>query len=425
MKNNIALAFYYTKQNRYSFNALLGALESEPYFENLQIYLLTSKQSLYSELKEIAKKHEKVIFGVSFFTTQLWDVEEILNSLKPIKNEYKNLLFIAGGAHPTGEPLKTLKMGFDVVVRGEAEETLIELLKAFDTDDDLNKVKGIAYFDENGNFNLNPLKNHVNLDNYAPFSLKHRRFGPIEITRGCPFCCYYCQTSYMFGAKVRHRSIEKICEYVEEMRRRNLKDIRFITPNAFSYGSDDGKTLNIAKLEELLKNIREIIKPDGRIFFGSFPSEVRPEHVTEETIDVLLRYADNKNLVIGAQSGSDRILELCHRGHTVEDVYQAIKLTSKAGFIPSVDFIFGLPGETEDDVKKTIKVMNDLAKMGAKIHAHTFMPLPQTPFSQAPAGKISKELRRIIGKLISNRVLYGSWKQQEELAKRTADYLKN
>ncbi len=425
MRKNVALAFYYTKQNRYSFNALLGALESEPDFENLQTYLLISKQSLYFELKEIAKKHEKVIFGISFFTTQLWDVEKILNSLKPLKNECKNLLFIAGGAHPTGEPFKTLEMGFDVVVRGEAEETLIELLKAFDADEDFTKVNGIAYVDENRHFNLNPLRNHVNLDNYAPFSLKHRRFGPIEITRGCPFCCHYCQTSYMFGAKVRHRSIEKICEYVEVMKQKNLKDIRFISPNAFSYGSVDGKALNIAKIEELLRNIREIINPDGRIFFGSFPSEVRPEHVTEETIDVLLRYADNKNIVIGAQSGSDRILKLCHRGHSTEDVYKAVKLTVDAGLIPNVDFIFGLPGETEEDVKQTIKVMHDLAKMGARIHAHTFMPLPQTPFSKSPAGKISNELKKIIGKLISSRVLYGSWRQQQELAQRIVQYLKN
>jgi B12-binding domain/radical SAM domain protein len=207
------------------------------------------------------------------------------------------------------------------------------------------------------------------------------------------------------------------------MKNKNLRDIRFITPNAFSYGSNDGKTLNMDKLEKLLASIREIIGLKGRIFMGSFPSEVRPEHVTKETIELILRYANNDNLVIGAQSGSQRILDLCHRGHTVEDVYRAVELTLKAGLKANVDFIFGLPGENEEDIKLTIKVINDLVKMGARIHAHTFMPLPQTPFAKAPAGKVDKYIS-IIKKLASKGIIYGDWEKQEKIASKIAEYLK-
>lgn len=422
MKRDTALVLYYNKQNKYSFNALVGAIETEEYFDDLKIYFIKHENELITELQNIIKRHKKIVVGISFSTTQLWDIYRII---KKLGEKYSSKpLYIAGGPHPTGDPRGTLRMGFDIVVRGEGEETLIELLQKIDNNEDYTTVKGIAFIDDGGEYHYTGRRPPINLDKYPPFAVKHNKFGPIEISRGCPFVCYFCQTPHIFGGRQRHRSIENICEYVQIMKSKNLSDIRFITPNTFSYGSPDGKKLNIASLKELLSNIKEIINPDGRIFIGSFPSEVRPENVNEKTIDLISKYADNDNLIIGAQSGSQRILDLCHRGHTVEDVYNAVKLTSKAGLKANVDFIFGLPGETEEDIKHTIKVMSDLVKMGARIHAHTFMPLPQTPFAKAPAGRINKIIRRMIRELIPKGVVYGDWRDQEKIAKKIAKYLK-
>ena len=130
-------------------------------------------------------------------------------------------------------------------------------------------------------------------------------------------------------------------------------------------------------------------------------------------------------MIIGAQTGSQKILDSCHRGHSVEDIYNAVGLTLRSGLIANVDFIFGLPGETEDDIIATIKVMRDLSKMGARIHAHTFIPLPQTPFAKAAAGRIGNKMQIYIDRLVSDGILYGDWLEQERIGKRIAKYLKD
>jgi B12-binding domain/radical SAM domain protein len=313
-------------------------------------------------------------------------------------------------------------MGFDLVVRGEAEETLKELLKKFQREEDLKDVKGIYYL-EKGNLVFTGQRTPINLDNFFPFSLKHGKFGPIEITRGCPYGCYYCQTPRIFGSKPRHRSKELVWEYVKIMKERGLGDSRFITPSFLSYGSEDGKTPNLEFIEEFLAGVRQILKNEGRIFVGTFPSEIRPEHVTPESLKLIKKFADNNNIIIGMQSGSDRILNLIHRGHTVEDGIRAVQYTLEAGLIPKVDFIFGLPFEEEEDQLESIKIMKRLIEMGAIIHAHTFLPLPGTPFSKYKPTKLSKTLKEFLKYYSSKGRVCGDWQKQEELGIKIAEYL--
>jgi B12-binding domain/radical SAM domain protein len=422
LRKKIAFVIYYNKVNKYSFNALIGALESEKNLNDIKVFFISIKEELLKDLKYIIEKYEKIILGISFFTTQLWEVFKLI---KTIRKKFGNRIFlIAGGPHPSGDPKGTIKIGFDVVFIGESEESLIEFLKNEKTEQDYSMVKGIAYLDKNGNYIYTGKRTPVDLDNYSPFPTKYNKFGAIEITRGCPYFCYFCQTPFILGRYPRHRSIESICKYIEVMKAKNLTDIRFITPNAFSYGSSDGKTVNLEKIEELLQRIQSIIKPEGRIFFGSFPSEVRPEHVTESTLDLILKYASNDNIIIGAQSGSQKVLDFCHRNHTIEDIYNAVKFTLAKNLKANIDFIFGLPGENEEDVKLTIKMMKNLAQMGAKIHTHSFIPLPQTPFAKKDVGKINKELKKAITELTSKGFAFGEWKKQEKLAIKIGKYLK-
>lgn len=422
MQRKIAFVVYYQKQNIYSFNALIAAIETEHQLDDIDLYFIRGHENLYKDLEGIIESHKTIVVGVSFFTTQLWEINDLIKSLR---EKYKKSIFIiAGGPHPTGDPEGTLKMGFDLVVKCEGEETLIEILVNLKKNKELNDVEGIAYLGKNNKLILTRKRKWIDLDKYPPLPSKYVKYGAIEITRGCPYVCYFCQTPYILGSAPRHRSIKSICDAVRIMKKYEKTDIRFISPNAFSYGSHDGKTLNLPKLEQLLINIKKIIGIEGRIYFGTFPSEVRPEHVSEETLRLVSNYAANDNIVIGAQSGSQRMLNSCNRGHSVEDVYRAVSLTIKNGLLANVDFIFNLPNEQDEDINKTINFMKELSEMGAKIHTHTFMPLPLTVFAHEDVKEIKEKTRKVISKLSSKGLAYGDWKKQEKLALNIAKYFR-
>lgn len=420
MKNPLALILYYTRDNRYSFNVLLGALERSS-LEGLDVYILEDEDKLLSGLNELINKYKNVIVAFSFLTPQLWDIHKTVGL---IRDRFKDrILLIAGGPHPTGDPVGTLEMGFDIVVRGEGEETFIELLDKIIRDESYSEVKGIGFIGEGKRYRFTGYREFIDLDKYLPFSITYGRFNPIEISRGCPFACYFCQTPRIFGTTPRHRSIDKILDCVRVMKDKGLTDIRFISPSIFSYGSLDGRDLRLDLLEELFKGIRGIIGANGRIFIGTFPSEVRPEQVREETVDLILRYGDNKSITIGAQSGSDRILELSHRGHRVSDIYNAVSLAKRFGLHVNVDFIFGLPYENEEDIEETVRVIEDLVSLGARIHAHTFLPLPQVPFANFYPKGISVGYKKMINRLLPKGVVFGYWREQEKLAYNIYRYL--
>lgn len=194
-------------------------------------------------------------------------------------------------------------------------------------------------------------------------------------------------------------------------------DIRFVSPNILSYGSRDGFAPNLNQLEKMLKSVRAT-KGVKRIFAGSFPSEIRPEQLNEKALEIIKKYCDNDNLILGAQSGSDSMLKKCHRLHGVANVRKAIQLTLKAGLKANVDFIFGMPGETKKEERETIEFMKKLAKMeNVRIHGHTFLPLPGTPWKNEKPGKISSQMRVFLKNLRNAGKEYGDWEEQERFGK--------
>lgn len=110
------------------------------------------------------------------------------------------------------------------------------------------------------------------------------------------------------------------------------------------------------------------------------------------------------------------MLDKLHRGHDVESIRRAVRYCAEEGFLPNVDFIFGLPGETRDDIRASLALADELTAKGARIHGHTFMPLPGTPLKNAPAGYVDQETRSHLHKFVAKGKLYGQWNEQLEIA---------
>lgn len=411
MKNGIKIILFETKNNQNSLNVIAGVLNEK--FANIDI-AYAKNLDFVTRLNDNQDGKFHLIF-LSLTTPGFYEIKQKLVSLLRT-NVSKQYIFLAGGAHPTARPEEILGIGVNYVCQGEGERFICDFIDSLANLTDQKNIKGLVFL-ENNKIRDNGYADQVNLDDYPPFNTKQRRFNPIEITRGCIYACSFCQTPFMFKAKFRHRSVDNICYYVEILNKNGLRDIRFITPSALSYGSF-GKEPNLDKVEELLSRVRKIIGKDRRIFFGTFPSEVRPEHITPSSLAMLKRYISNNNFVIGAQSGSDEILKRCHRGHDVETIIRAVRYCREYGFVPNVDFIFGFPDETEEDQEKTIKLIENLINYGARIHAHYFIPLPGSAWANKKPTAISARLRNTIEKLTSSGLVYGVWKNQEEFAQK-------
>jgi B12-binding domain/radical SAM domain protein len=310
-----------------------------------------------------------------------------------VENARTRSIFIAGGPHPSAKASEALEQ-FDFVVIGEGEETLPELLYALKDDSDLETVRGIAYKRSGITYKTHP-RPYVPLDNYPPFSQNLR--APIEISRGCPHNCKYCQTPRLFGTKMRHRSVNSVAFYSNY-----LSDVRFISPNAFAYGSD-GRHIAPKRVSELLASL------SGRMYFGTFPSEVRPEFITDEMLNVVKEYCVNTSIHIGAQSGSDAVLEETNRGHSRQDVKAAVETCINHGFSPVVDFIFGLPTEKAADQTDSLDLIDSIVSAGGRVRAHYFIPLPGTPYENETPAPVGKEVQKRLGRLARDGKLTGRW----------------
>jgi len=405
-----AFVVVYGRSSRYGAYAVAAAVEHR--LPEVDAYLVCwDRASPLEAVRSLAERYRKVVVGVSFNSLQVPYVVRIASELRAV-----GALLVAGGPHATGDPVGTLlRLGFDVAVYGEGEDTVVELVREY-VESGEYRVCGTAYA-EDGKVILGVRSGRVDLDSYPPYPYWRGLYCPMEVMRGCSGGCRFCQVTYAFGLP-RYRSVESVVRYSEEALKRGIRDLRFVAPNSLGYGSPDGIRPDPGKLEELLSSLRRVAdRYGGRVFYGSFPTEVRPDSVTEETASVLRKYVDNKRVVVGAQSGSERVLRAVHRTHGVDDVINAVSILKTRGFSVDVDLIVGLPGEGPEDLEETIKLAEKLAATGARLHLHTFMPLPGTPLEDSEPPRLSPEVRRRLAKLVGLGRAYGEWIEQEKAAR--------
>ncbi len=422
MGNKHCIVFLYTDLNKYSIHVLIATILIKKI--DVDIYL-TNTHNFFDSINSLLTKYDKVIIGISLMTTQLPDLLPFIRRLRKFKMLSNNrLLVIGGGPHVSGDPLGSLKsLGFDYVFVGEAEESLTEFLSSIVSGGDIVKVGGIAYID-NDKLIIRTPPQPVNLDEYPPFPAERGLFNPIEVSRGCPYACKYCQVSYIFGVVMRHRSITSILSYCRLLISRGIKDLRFISPNILAYGGD-GRKLNYSSVVEFLESMSKLRSLGGRVYLGTFPSEVRPEFIDRDVVKLLKNYVDNRRVAIGAQSGSDKVLKELNRGHTVDDVINAVSILREYGFGVDVDFIVGLPIEELTDMYETLGFIKKLVSLGnVRVRLHTYLPLPGTPLAKYGIKPVPDTIKKEFMKLLGRGVVFGDWLKQEGLARRIVELMR-
>lgn len=381
-----------TRGNRYTLPVLLGCLEREGLSGEVSIGIAGS---LEEALQKGSSREAVVLFS---FTTPHFgrvseEVAELRNLLSP------GTLLLAGGPHATADPGGTLRAGFDYVFAGEAERTWPDFVRRL-LQGRLPHGRVVRDEDPPG-----PL-------DHPQHSLDFRFFSPIEISRGCLYRCAFCQAPRIFGRSLRHRSPESVAGIVKRAVPHGCSRTAFISSNAFSYGAKGEKAVDLESIEALLAACRDAGME--AIHFGCYPSEVRPDWVNPDILRLVKRYCQNKTVVLGAQSGSDPLLSRLNRGHTAGQALEAVRWIHEAGFVPHVDFVFGFPEETREDRRASLRLMEEMiGTSGARIHAHTYLPLPGTPLFRKNPTRLDNDTKNALRGWERAKRLDGWWKEQE------------
>ncbi|MBN1422868.1 MAG: TIGR04013 family B12-binding domain/radical SAM domain-containing protein [Planctomycetes bacterium] len=387
---------------------LLGSMP-EDVAARIRVRVARKEGEVDAILAEVASRDRDSFLAISLPTSEILHLEGRIARWKT----HPRVVVIAGGAHATGDPASVFSCGADHAVLGEGEVVFWRLLRALLEGEGLPRIRGLAWR-EGETIRTTGTADPVDIDAHLPANGMFGLFAKTEVSRGCAFGCAYCQTPRLSRGGMRHRSLDAIRRAMEGLAARRIRIFRFLTPNALSYGSPGGAGIDIGALDALLGAIRRAVG-SRPVYYGGFPSECRPEFVNDETVALLRRHVDTPEIIIGAQSGSDRVLRETRRGHTVEDARRAIRLLRAAGFGVIVDLLFGIPGETEDDARATLELAREAGSLGARIHGHTFLPLPGTPFWRREGAPIAPALAGEIARLEGTHLGFGTWRRQEEI----------
>ena len=414
MTKKAAFLVRWRPKNYYSFASLVPILKSF----NFPLFLM--QKAPLETFTQVVDKFERIYYFDSFMSIDVPKIQEEMRQYYAISGSSK-VIFCAGGSHPTAAPEHTLSLGFNIAARGEGEIIIQKIVEVIQNEGSWSEIPGITFKDEFLFIQHNKTPPRIDLNDYMPYSVDPPITPPIEIMRGCSFGCKFCQTPRVLR-KVRYRSIESIDQivsyYVDRFKTRNRIDIRFIAPNSLEYGSNDHRTPNIDVLWDLVKTVK---KYPVRMYLGSFPSEIRPEFINKETVEILLE-SHSKSVAVGAQSGTDSMLDKMKRGHSISDIEKAVELLLNADLIPNLDFILGNPTETDEEQIQTLDFCKSLVKKGCKVRLHYFMPLPGTPWGDAPPTPLSSFVKKEIFLLLKHKLVEGSFSQQMNIAEPLLSY---
>lgn len=320
------------------------------------VSLIDSMAGKYSneEIIALLEKEGPDIIGISFGTQIRFSAFDLA---RLIKKNFPTLPIVAGGPHPTLTAQDTLENipEIDIVCRGEGDISFLNLVRAIEKRADLADVKGISFRNKKGEIVHNipeaaihdldtlplPARDLLPMEKYDKTTiLSKKRATNIMSSRGCPYQCVYCSTSEQWGHRIRHRSPKNVVDEIEFI----LKSYPFLGGIRFF---DDVFTMDKVRVIEIC---HEILK---RKLNFVWECEARANTIDEELISHMKR-AGCEFIDLGIESGSDRILKNIKKSITVEQAIGAAKTIKKAGIGLKAFFMHGLPGETYEDIRKTV-----------------------------------------------------------------------
>jgi len=298
---------------------------------------------------EIIKRQPDVV-GVTSTTLTYTPALEIAKTAKEARPE---CLIILGGPHVTVMDEQTLREQpeVDIIVRGEGEQTVLELAHQISKSNmkNLHEIAGIT-FRKNERIVRTPNRTFIqNLDELPHPAFKHfplskyRIFGktylPIITSRGCPFQCTFCLASRMCGRRFRARSPKNVVDELEWLRDTHGAD-------TFAF-YDDTFTFDRRRASEICGEMK------NRNIGLPWDCRTRVDQVSKELL-AKLRAANCQLIHFGVESGSQKMLDAMKKGTTVEQNERAIVWAKEVCISVAISVVVGYPGETTDMLQQTL-----------------------------------------------------------------------
>jgi anaerobic magnesium-protoporphyrin IX monomethyl ester cyclase len=302
------------------------------------------------ELFELLRQGPPSILGIYANLMTRSNVVEILRVAK--EAGWQTLV---GGPEPGAYVHEYLLAGADVVVIGEGELTLEELVPALQSHGDLQQVAGIAFLAEDGSVVRTkpreqikdidaqpwPARECIDMSRYVDIWREHHGMGSVSLitARGCPYHCRWCSHE-VFGKTHRRRKPASVADELEFL-------IRQYEPQ-MAWMADDVFTIHHGWLFQYAAELKK------RGLKLPFECISRADRLNLQVVETLAEMGCFR-VWIGSESGSQRILDAMERGVTVEEVQSAVALCRSAGIQTGMFLMWGYEGEEMPDIEATVE----------------------------------------------------------------------
>lgn len=344
----------------------LGILSVSAYLEEKgfdnEIY--DSTFSTFEKLKAHLLETKPDVIGIYVNLMTRINVVRIIKFVRS-NQELGQIKIVLGGPEVRQHAEPLLNTGADVIVIGEGEETMHEVVNTFawlrsdgerfQDKDVFRGIKGICYKDRKGaivnnperellkDINQLPFPNRKKVDLQKYFDTWKKAHGESSVSvstmRGCPYTCKWCSRA-VYGLSYRRRSPELVADEIEELQRNYQFDSIWFVDDVFTINAKWMRDFAAVIAQRKIKIRYEIIS--------------RSDRLNEEMLD-LLAQSGCFRIWIGAESGSQKVIDAMDRRVDVNNVREMIQLTRKKGMEAGTFIMLGYPGETESDIKETVQ----------------------------------------------------------------------